>query len=120
MPEYHQATFKTARLDDMVKGWFVGDFNPTLLKTQAVEVAVKTYEPGEREAWHYHKVATEITVVTRGRVRMNGQEFTTGDIIVIEPKGGTDFEALEPTTTTVVKIPGAPDDKFVPDAPPAD
>ena len=28
------------RLDDMVKGWFVGDFEPTALRTAACEVSV--------------------------------------------------------------------------------
>lgn len=32
---------RTARLEDMVKGWFVGNFEPTLIKTNDVEVAVK-------------------------------------------------------------------------------
>ena len=34
---------KTARLDEMTKGWFVGNFFPTLYRTNDVEVAVKRY-----------------------------------------------------------------------------
>ena len=98
---------------DMLKGWFVGDFEPTLYRTDRVEVAVKKYKAGDREAWHYHKVATEISVVIGGTVRMNGHEYAAGDVIVMDPGEGTDFEALEDTITAVVKIPGARDDKFV-------
>jgi hypothetical protein len=32
----------------MFKGWFVGDFTPTAFKTDACEVAVKTYKAGEK------------------------------------------------------------------------
>ena len=32
---------KTAKLVDMVKGWFIGNFEPTLLKTNDCEVAAK-------------------------------------------------------------------------------
>lgn len=103
---------RTALLENMIKGWFVGDFEPTLLRTRDVEVAVKRYSAGETEAWHYHKIATELTVVIQGRVRMCGQEFGAGQIIVLDPGEGTDFEALEPSMTAVVKIPGAKDDKY--------
>ena len=41
---------KTARLDDMVKGWFIGNFDPSLAKTEDVEVAVKRYDRGDSEA----------------------------------------------------------------------
>jgi hypothetical protein len=30
-----------ARYEDMIKGWFVGGFNPTAFNTAACEVAVK-------------------------------------------------------------------------------
>ena len=104
---------KTATLNDMVKGWFVGNFTPTLLATNDVEVAVKEYLKGDCEGRHYHKIATEITVVVSGRVKMNGLEYSKGDIIVIEPEESTDFEALENTVCTVVKFPGANNDKYL-------
>lgn len=102
-----------ARLDDMVKGWFVGNFEPSLYKTEAVEVGVKRYKAGDKEEWHYHKVATEITVIVQGAVRMCGQEYRTNDIVVIPPGEGTAFEALEDTVTAVVKLPGAVNDKYL-------
>lgn len=105
---------KTAKLEDMVKGWFVGNFEPTLLKTNDVEVAVKSYNKGDYEERHYHKVATEITVVTAGRVKMNGVEYKKGDIVVIEPMESTDFECLEDDTqNVVVKYPGVNNDKYL-------
>lgn len=104
---------KVAKLEDMVKGWFVGNFDPTLIKTNDVEVAVKEYKKGDCEEKHYHKIATEITVIVSGKVRMNGIEYSKGDIIVIEPNEATDFEALEDTVNTVVKFPGASHDKYL-------
>ena len=104
---------EVSKLSDMKKGWFVGDFNPTVVKTKAVEVAVKHYKKGDSEERHYHKVATEVTVIISGRVRMNSFEYIAGDIIVIEQNESTDFEALEDTISTVVKYPGATDDKYL-------
>jgi len=103
----------TGRLEDMFKGWFVGDFDPTLVRTQACEVAVKKYQAGDAEALHHHKVATEVTLVLSGRVRMCGREWGEGDIIVLEPGEATDFVALTDAVNVVVKTPGAKNDKYL-------
>ena len=103
---------KISKLNDMKKGWFVGDFNPTVLKTRNAEVAVKLYKKGEFEERHYHKVATEITVIISGAVLMNGTEFSEGDIITIDPYESTDFRVLKDAVTVVVKCPGELDDKY--------
>ena len=103
-------------LSDMTKGWFVGDFSPTIIQTQEVEVGVKQYQKGDCEARHHHKIATEITVIVTGRVRMNNDFYGAGDILVIEPGESTDFEVLEDVTTVVVKYPGAKNDKYMGEA----
>ena len=100
-------------LSNMINGWFIGAFEPSLLKTDAVEVAVKTYEIGDFEQSHYHKVATEITVVNYGKVKMFDKIWNTGDIIIVEPGDITSIEAIEKSSTTVVKIPSVKNDKYV-------
>jgi quercetin dioxygenase-like cupin family protein len=104
---------KTSKLSEMKKGWFVGDFDPTLIQTQVAEVAVKHYKKGDSEECHYHKIATEITVIISGKVRMNNVEYHPGEIVIINPNEATDFVALEDTVNTVVKIPGAKNDKYL-------
>ncbi len=104
---------KNARLEDMKRGWFIGNFIPSLMKTNDVEVAVKKYKRGKKEATHYHKIATEYTVVVTGKVKMFGKEWNEGDIIVAEPGDATSFEALSDAINVVVKIPGANDDKYL-------
>lgn len=103
---------KHARLEDMVKGWFVGDFAPSVLRTAACEVAVKRYRAGEAEAAHLHRVATEVTLILSGRVRMLGREWGEGDIITIEPGEATDFLALTDAVNVVVKLPSVAGDKY--------
>ncbi len=104
---------KKWHLSEMKKGWFVGNFQPTAFKTNACEVAFKNYSAGEKEVEHFHKIATEITLIQSGRVQMCGKEYVAGDIVVIEPGTATAFEALEDTKTVVVKVPGANHDKYV-------
>ena len=96
----------------MIKGWFVGDFFPTCLRTKNFEVAYKNYKKGDKEARHVHKVATEITLISSGKVKMKGVEYKSGDIIMLEPGEGSDFEALEDGATVVVKVPSAVGDKY--------
>lgn len=103
---------KTARIDEMTKGWFVGNFKPTLYRTEDVEVAVKKYRKGDAEGAHYHKVATELTVIVSGSVRMNEAIYREGDIIIMEPGDVTDFCALTDAVNVVVKLPGAQNDKY--------
>ncbi|MDA9729464.1 hypothetical protein N9V06_00595 [SAR86 cluster bacterium] len=105
--------FEVDKLEKMVRGWFVGNFSPSVFKTNDVEVAVQNYKSGDYEKSHFHKIATEITLILNGRVEMNGKSFDHGDIIKINPGQSTDFKALTDVTTVVVKIPGANDDKYL-------
>lgn len=104
---------KLARLDEMVRGWFVGGFQPAAYSTEACEVAVRHYTASDKEALHRHMVATEITVILSGRVRMMDRECCAGDIVVLSPGEATDFEAITDCATVVVKVPGALNDKHL-------
>lgn len=110
---------KQFRLDEMVKGWFVGPFAPSALHSAHVEVALKSYRAGDREPEHLHRVATELTLVVSGVVRMLGREWRAGDIVVLEPGTATAFEALTDAVNVVVKTPAVPGDKYLTDAGPA-
>ncbi len=100
-------------LEEMVGGWFIGDFDPSLFKTKGFEVAVKRYRKGEAESRHVHKIATEFTVIVEGKVRMNERQFSAGEIVTIYPGEPTDFKVIEDCTTVVVKIPSANNDKYI-------
>lgn len=104
---------ENAKLSEMTKGWFIGNFEPSLLKTNDVEVAVKKYRAGDIEERHYHKIATEFTVIISGKVKMFGKEYGADDIVVVKPGEATAFECLEDAVNVVVKIPGANGDKYV-------
>ena len=104
---------KCYSLKDMKKGWFIGDFSPSIIPTSDFEVAVKEYKSGEEEAAHFHKIAREITVVVSGKVEMNGRVLTTGDIVELEPGEVSVFKSLSNSTTVVVKVPSVIGDKFL-------
>ncbi len=100
-------------LSAMTRGWFVGNFEPSLYRTNNVEIAIQKFTAGEKEAAHYHAIATEITVIVSGEFRMNGRICKTGEIVTLVPgEPMYDFEALTDVVTTVVKIPGPNNDKY--------
>jgi hypothetical protein len=103
---------KVFKLNSMVRGWFVGEFSPTAYTTPHCEVCCRFYRAGEQEKRHVHRIATELTLVQSGRVRMEGVEYGAGDIVVLEPGDPSDFEALDDTWTVVVKLPSVKGDKF--------
>lgn len=103
---------RTAHINDMIKGWFVGDFYPAILKSTGFEAGVKEYKKGEKEGKHVHKIGTEITVIVRGKVIMCDRIVKEGEMILMEPGVATGFEALEDTITFVVKTPSVMGDKY--------
>lgn len=104
---------KKYRLENFTKGWFVGDFEPTLYKNSHMEVGVKFFQKDEIELEHHQNIATEITIVTSGIVSFNGQEFSQGDIIVVDPKEKTIFKSLTDSTVACIKFPSIPNDKIL-------
>lgn len=101
------------KLSTMKRGWFIGNFEPSMHKTEAVEVAVKSYTAGDCEEEHYHKVATEFTVILSGEMKMNGEVFVEGDIVKVFPGEKVKFECIKSGQTVVVKLPGAVNDKYM-------
>ncbi len=105
---------KSFKIQNMTKGWFIGNFTPTLAPSNDVEVAIKSYNKGDKEPLHVHKIATEYTAIVAGKVKMNGEIFEAGTIVVIEPNEATNFECLEDKTiNVVVKLPCVKNDKYL-------
>ena len=104
---------KLFQIKDMIKGWFIGDFDQSVYKTKDVEVGLKEYLAGAYEPAHHHNVATEFTVIVDGIVEMSGKQFSKGDIIKIDPGVSTDFKALTNVITLIVKIPSVLNDKYL-------
>lgn len=104
---------KLFNLKNYVRGWIIGNFEPSIIKTPDYEVGIKIYKSGDSEAAHFHKLAKEITIICTGRVKMNKIEYVAGDIILIEESDITDFSCLEDSITVVVKSLSVKDDKYL-------
>ncbi len=98
----------------MFKGWFIGDFDPSIIKTKKVEVAHHFHEAGyiDEGGSHYHKIATEVNYVIKGDVVVDGVKLASGDFFVYEPYDNSDVQFISDTDLIVVKMPSCRNDKY--------
>lgn len=100
-------------LRDFFRGWIVGNFEPTLLKTKDIEVALQSYNAGDEEPQHYHKIGTEISLLVKGSASFNNEVINAGEGVVIEPKRSNIFKAVTDCQVLVIKYPSDTDDKYL-------
>jgi FkbM family methyltransferase len=101
------------KLDEMVGGWFVGNFSPTAFSTKDVEVSYKKHPKGELWDTHYHEHVTEVNLLVRGEMILQGKKLISGDIFILNPYEIADPEFLEDCEIVCVKHPGITNDKIV-------
>ena len=103
---------KKHKLSEFYRGWLIGNFEPTLLKTEQFEVGLLNHPKGEKWDAHFHAIATEYNVLIKGKMTLNGELLSEGDVFVIEPNEIADPEFLEDCLILCVKSPSIPGDKY--------
>jgi len=100
---------KIDKIENMVGGWFIGNFEPTILRTEQFEVSFKVHPKGQIWDIHYHTHVTEINYVVRGKMIIQGKELIAGDIFTLYPYEIADPIFLEDTEIICVKTPSKND-----------
>lgn len=100
------------RLEDFKRGWVVGDFVPSLIRTKDFEVAIQHWKAGQGEPKHVHKMADEVTIIVTGEAKMNGLTYKAGDVLLIKAGNSTDFMPVTDVITCVIKRPSVIGDKY--------
>jgi quercetin dioxygenase-like cupin family protein len=101
-----------SNINDYVRGWFIGDFEPTVLRTKDFEVGVLTHLKGETWPAHYHKDSVEYNVLVKGCMVIQGKKINSGDMFIFEKGEIADPVFLEDCTVVCVKVPSIPTDKY--------
>lgn len=94
------------------KGWFMGDFIPSIIKTEAFEVGYHKHKAGEKTFPHYHKITTELNFIIRGELVISGKQLQAGDIWVYESDEISQVEFLSDVELMVIRWPSVPSDKY--------
>ncbi len=104
---------KKYNLADFTRGWIIGNFEPSIIKSNEFEFMVRDYNKGDCEERHVHKIADEVTVIVNGEFIMNDIHYVKGDIIHLSPGDITDFKCISSGTTAVIKTPSTINDKYI-------
>ncbi len=81
--------------DSGERGWFIGDFDRAIWKTDAFEVAYQFSPKGSIGPRHVHRIAKEINLITQGCVRANGVIVQSGEIYEVLPGEAAECEYIE-------------------------
>lgn len=100
------------KLKDYTRGWLIGNFEPSILRTEDFEVGVLTHKKGENWPAHYHKESIEYNVLISGRMIIQGKELNSGDVFVFDKNEIADPVFLEDCVVVCVKVPSIPSDKY--------
>ena len=100
------------RIEDFTRGWLIGNFAPSLLKTKDFEVGLLTHKKGEVWPKHYHKIGTEYNVLISGSMTVDGTLIEPGDVFTFYPNDIADPVFHEDCKVLCVKTPSIPGDKY--------
>jgi quercetin dioxygenase-like cupin family protein len=100
-------------LSDFTKGWFLGNFEPSLLKTNQFEISIQHYKKGEFVQPHTHKIATEYNVLISGSMTIQNIALQPNNIFILEPNEITNPVYHEECILLVVKVPCVENDKYL-------
>ena len=103
---------KIKNIQDMKRGWLIGDFEPSILQTKDFEVGILTHKMGEFWSAHLHKESEEYNLLLDGKMEINGVLIEPGTIFIIEKNEISKPEFLEDCRVLVVKVPSLPGDKY--------
>lgn len=96
----------------MTRGWLIGDFEPSVLKTKEFEVGILSHKKGEVWPEHFHKIATEYNVLISGKMSLNDVILEQGDIFIIDPCENARPVFYEDCKVLCIKTPSLIGDKY--------
>ena len=103
---------RIANLSDMWRGWLIGDFTPSVLRTKNFEVGLLEHKKGEQWPKHYHKEAEEINLLIEGSMTICGRKIEPMEIFILEKNEIADPEFHEDCKVLCVKVPSIIGDKY--------
>ena len=104
---------KLYKIEDMFRGWFVGNFEPSVFKHAGVEVGYLLHKKGEKWQTHYHNNLIEVNLLVEGKMILNDIELNKNEIFVIDKKVIACPIFLEDCYIICIKIPSMVGDKIL-------
>lgn len=99
-------------INEFKKGWFVGDFEPSIFRSKDVEVGHHKHKRGEETIPHYHKETTELNYILKGTLMVSGALMNAGQMWTYEKNEVSDVQFLTDVELIVIRWPSIPHDKY--------
>jgi dTDP-glucose pyrophosphorylase len=109
----NQMNITLFKVEDMFRGWFMGNFEPTVFKHSGVEVGYLCHKKGEKWQTHYHNNIIEINLLVEGKMILNDIEINKNEIFKIDPKVIACPIFLEDCYIICIKVPYMVGDKII-------
>lgn len=110
MEECEKGTYSSL---DFTRGWFIGNFKPTLFERKDIEVGLLRHSKGEKWDFHYHSKADEINILVQGKMILNGIQIGPGTIFVIYKNEIACPIFEEDCKIVCIKVPSVQKDKTI-------
>jgi len=113
--DYLQKKFgsvKKNHLDNMVRGWCIGNFTPSIFKTDLFEVGYLKHPKDQIWPAHVHKISDEYNILIKGKMTINNETINQGEIFIIPKNMLTTAKFLEDCEVLCIKVPSLPKDKY--------
>jgi len=101
------------KMTEMYRGWFIGNFEPSILKTSQFEVGLLLHREGEEWPEHYHTMTTEYNVLISGSMSVNHINIFAGEYFIIKANECVKPIFHEDCVVLCVKVPSIPGDKYI-------
>jgi choline kinase len=112
--DYKGLNVEVFKLENFFHGWFIGDFEPSILKNTGVELAIMHKKKGKDiNNYHYHEDCIEINAVVKGKFLCNNKLIQENDIFVFNKNVPSICEFLEDCTFVVFKNKPSTTDKVL-------
>ena len=105
--------FSYINLCDYTRGWLIGNFIPSIEKNMDYEVGYLRHTKNSFWSYHYHKVATEINILVKGKMIINNITYEQNDIFIINKNVISCPIFLDDCEIICIKNPSIPGDKYI-------
>lgn len=103
---------KIDNIKNFINGWFIGDFDPSILKTKDFEIGIKFFKKNQKPDVHFHKIATEYNYIIKGEVIINNKKLKEKDMFILYPNEIVNAKFLKNCQFLVIKVPSIKGDKY--------
>jgi len=104
---------KVQKLTEFHRGWVIGDFEPSILRTKDFEVGVLHHPKNEQWPAHTHYQSWEYNILVAGKMTLQNILLEAGDVFTLEPGEIADPTFHEDCTVICVKVPSIIGDKHL-------